>query len=85
MPGRLLSRAIALGALLMLSGCMFADGVAHVVKLSESAKGAPAAKPAATQPVASEPAADQGGAAPPTPQAPPPRDDVIVEALPSGR
>lgn len=78
---RRFSLAAALAALLMLSGCVVADGLAHVVKMSESRKGAPAAATPAAQPEAAVPAE----AAPPLGQQPPPRDVVKVEELPSVR
>ncbi|HIJ63111.1 MAG TPA: hypothetical protein HPQ04_10515 [Rhodospirillaceae bacterium] len=78
MSGRF-SLAASLAVLLMLTGCVVADGIAHVVKMSEKRKDAPAAATAAVQ--ADVPAA----AAPPLPPQPPPRDEVKVEELPSGR
>ena len=63
---------------LALSGCVVADGVAHLVKLGQGAQGKTASAPAAASPAA-QPAAATADEAPPPPPAP--RDTIRVEEL----
>lgn len=62
-----------------LSGCVLADGVAHVVKKASESDNSQAQETAA--PAADAPATTDAGPPPPAPSAAP-RDSVQVEQLP---
>jgi PBP1b-binding outer membrane lipoprotein LpoB len=76
---RFLRYFLVFAAALVLSGCVVADGVAHVVKKASESDNSQTQETAA--PAADAPATTDAGPPPPTPSAAP-RDSVQVEQLP---